>query len=73
MRDRHNWTGPTLFGVKGGIYSALASSVLLDALGRRKLGACLGPAQIDLITVVSPIRPSGGLEGEERSKKLRYF
>ena len=28
--------------------------------------ACQGPEQIDLIAVVSPIRPSGGLEGEEK-------
>jgi len=27
----------------------------------------------DLITVVSPIRPSMGLEREEKLKKIRYF
>ena len=34
---------------------------------------CQGPIQIDLIKSFSPIRPSGGLKGEEKLEKMGYF
>jgi len=38
-----------------------------------KIGRRQGAAQIDLIKSFSSIRPSGGLKGEDKFEKLRYF
>ena len=55
-------------------FSALASLVLVDVLGTIKIGRRVRElAQIDLIKSLPPIQASGGLKGEEKLEKMRYF